>query len=202
MLRNLVVAALFVLAFVQPANADRISFTFGISSDITVPANQRVDLPAVLINTGTDPIAFGCALVPCGGLDFGVGMTAGPGETLGPLDVQFPGFYQQFENVTIPVGQTFPFVFASIQFDPSSTTVLHPIVSFEMREVAERLSAHIPVMIRVGPELEFGPPSFVPASPVGLEPIPEPATFVMLVSVGAAAGLSRVRRRLMRKEIR
>ena len=48
MLRNLVVAALFVLTFVQPANADHISFTFGISSDITVPANQRVDLPAVL----------------------------------------------------------------------------------------------------------------------------------------------------------
>ena len=156
MLRNLVVAALFVLAFVQPANADRISFTFGISSDITVPANQRVDLPAVLINTGTDPIAFGCALVSCGGLDFGVGMTAGPGETLGPLDVQFPGFYQQFENVTIPVGQTFPFVFASIQFDPSSMTVLHPIVSFEMREVAERLSAHIPVRSGSAPSWNSG----------------------------------------------
>ena len=141
-------------------------------------------------------------LVSCGGLDFGAGMTAGPNEGLGPLNVQFPGFYQQFENVTIPVGQTFPFVFASIQFDPSSTTVIHPIVGFRMREVAGRLSLHIPVTIMVGAELEFGPLSFVPGTFVGLEPIPEPATFVMLVSVGAAAGLSRVRRMLMRKEIR
>ena len=54
----IVVAALFVLTLVQPANATPISFTFGFSSDITVPANERVDLPAVLINTGMDPIVF------------------------------------------------------------------------------------------------------------------------------------------------
>ena len=198
MLRNFVVAALFVLTFVQPANADRISFTFGMSSDITVPANQRVNLPAVLINTGMDPIVFD-------DLDhLGWGLTAGPNETLGPLDVQFPGASQQFDNVTLAIGQTLPFVFASIQFDPSSTTVLHPIVSFSMREkIGEpQLMAQIALTIMVGTELEFGPLSFAPASPVGLEPIPEPATFLMLVSVGAAAGLSRVRRMLMRKETR
>ena len=44
------------LTFVQSANATPISFTFGMSPDITVPSNERVDLPAVLINTGTDPL--------------------------------------------------------------------------------------------------------------------------------------------------
>ena len=190
------------LTFVQSANADPISFTLGMSSDITVPANQRVTIPALLINTGTDPLEFGCGLVSCGGLDFGVSMTAGPNETLGPLDVQFPEFYQQFENVTLAIGQTLPFAFASIQFDPSSTTVLHPIVTFGMREGETHLRALIALTIRVGPELEFGPLSFDPASTVGLAPIPEPATFVMLVSVGAAAGLARARRVLKRPRVR
>ena len=190
----IVVAALFVLTLVQPANATPISFTFGFSSDITVPANERVDLPAVLINTGMDPIVFD-------DLDlFGWGIGPGPNEGLNALEpIEFPPF-NQFENVTLAIGQTLPFMFASIQFDPSSTTVLHPTVSFITMggEVGKKqLRAQIALTIMVGTELEFGPLSFAPASPIGLEPIPEPATFLMLVSVGAAAGLSRLRRRLI-----
>lgn len=189
----IVVAALFVLTLGQPANATPISLTFGFSSDITVPANERVDLPAVLVNTGMDPIVFDDLNY------FGWGIGAGDSVVgLNPLEpIEFPPF-NQFENVTLAIGQTLPFMFASIHFDPSSTTVLHPNVAFTMRgEVGEQLWAQIAVTIMVGTELEFGPLSFAPALPIGLEPIPEPATFVMMVSVGAAAGFSRLRRRLI-----
>lgn len=57
--------------------------------------------------------------------------------------------------------------------------------------------AMIPTTIMVGPELALGPLSFASSSFEPTEPIPEPSTFLMLVSVGAAAGLSRMRRRLM-----
>ena len=189
----IVVAALFVLTLVQPANATPISFTFGMSPDITVPANERVDLPAVLINTGMDPIVFD----DLNHLSWG--FAAATNEGLDALNIEFPGL--QFENVTLAIGQTLPFVFASIQFDPSSTTVLHPTVNFSMREVGEsQLMAQMALTIMVGTELEFGPLSFAPA--VALEPIPEPATFLMLVSVGAAAGLSRLRRGLITRRRR
>ena len=136
-----------------------------------------------------------------GGLDFGVSMVAGPNEGLDALNLEFQGFYDQFENVTIPVGQQFSFVFASIAFDPSQATVLHPFFGFQINQSDGTIFAMIPSTIMVGPESEFGPLSFAPGR-FATEPIPEPATFLMLVSVGAAAGLARARRVLKVSRVR
>jgi PEP-CTERM motif len=187
----IVVAALFVLTLVQPANATPISFAFGISSDITVPANERVLLPGVLINTGSNPIVFDELVF------LAWGFTAGPGEGTDALHVEFPGSSEQFDHVALALGEMFSFTFASIQFDPSLVTVLHPILSFQMTAPGEKqLNAFVPVTITAGDELVFGPLKFENAPPIPA-PVPEPATFVMMVSVGAAAGLSRLRRRLI-----
>jgi hypothetical protein len=196
------VGLLMSLLAARDASAHPISFTFGMSSDITVPANERVDLPAVLINTGTDPIAFGC--VGCGGLRFGMGIGSESPEGLDPLNIEFPPL-TQFQNVTIPVGQQFSFVFTSIAFDPSETTVLLALFVFSINQPGGLVIAKIPATIIIGAELQFGPLSFAPSrfSPQPPHaPTPEPATFLMLVSVGAAAGLARARRALKRPRVR
>ena len=129
-------------------------------------------------------------------------MAAGSNEGLDALNLEFHGFYDQFENVTIPVGQQFRFVFTSIAFDPSPATVLHPIVSFRISEPGGTIFAVIPTTIMGGAESEFGPLLFAPGRFEPNQPIPEPATFLMLVSVGAAAGLARAHRVLKLSRVR
>lgn len=194
MLRNLIVASLFVIVFVRPVSGAPIPFAIGMSSSITVPTNDRVVLPAVLVNTGAEPLVFD-------DLEFGWSWAAGsmdPGG-LNPLNIEFPG--SVFTGVTISAGGLFTFPFSSISFDPSLATELHPLVSFQISldaigSVRPAMRATIPLAIRVGPQTEFGPLVFVDASQVGGAPIPEPSTLVLLLAGGALAGLrSRVRNR-------
>jgi hypothetical protein len=196
MLRSIVVTSLSVLAFVTPAHADRISFALGMSSEITVPVSQRVGLPALLVNTGTAPIEFGCLPTPCGPpwLDFGWGMSArGPDETMEPLHFAFRVTYEQFQNVTIPVGGSFPFEYGSILLNPA-TPPQHPFASFWIGAGMDEMMAVLPLTIAMGPELDFGPIALAQAQPV-FAPIPEPATIVMWICAGAASGLWRLRTR-------
>jgi hypothetical protein len=159
MLRSLIVAAsLCVLTFPATADADRISFALGMSTDITVPAGERVTLPALLMNTGTEPIDFGCARTACGApFSFGWGMAArGPDETMEPLHFTFPVTFEQFENVTIPAGGSFSFVYGSIRLDPF-TSPQHPFAAFFMGEGADEMMAIHALTIMTGSHLEFGP---------------------------------------------
>ena len=127
MLRSLIVASLFVIAVVRPVRGEPIiPFAFGMSASITVPANERIELPAILMNTGTEPLVFA-------DLDgYGRGWAADPGDLWGlnPLNIQFGAV--DFAGVTIPVGGLFTFPFSSILFDPSLATQLHPVVSFQI----------------------------------------------------------------------
>jgi hypothetical protein len=181
----------------EPSNASEIAFDFGISPTITVMPNIDVVIPAAIINRGSDSLLFGCALVPCGGLDFGAGLSNGPGEGLNALQFTFfdpeaIAFYQQFVGLVLLPNQRFDFLFGKMNFDPSivlgnpSGTILHPTFDFRI----DNAFSYIPVVIQVGEQTTFAPLEFQPSESV----VPEPNSLVLLGTAGFGL-LYKMRRR-------
>src|SRR5688572_17568374 len=169
-IRNLTVA-LSLLCWLPSAATATPILSFTISPSITLATNVDVLIPAAITNVGTASIDFGCARTPCGGPDFGVGISAGPNEGLNALQVRIlnsagTGFYEQFVELQLDPGESFNFLFAVFNFDPSITignplgTLLHPTFSFRF----EDYFARVPALVAAGVETAFAPSVTVPVS--------------------------------------
>ena len=188
----IVLAVVASLLTAPDCAASAISFDFGISPTIDVTQNVVVPIPAAIINRGSDPLVFGCALVSCGGLDFGASVTAPFGEGLDALQFSFTSsFYPQFVGLVLQPNQRFDFLFGTIDFDPSVSvgnpfgTVLHPIFGFRIDDAF----ASVPVTITAGDHTSFAPPIFAPSSSSSV--VPEPSTFLLLATGVASLGMKR-----------
>jgi len=194
-----------IIAVLIATPAMAIPFDFGVSTSVTVIAYQRVSIGAAIINRSDTSIDFGCALVECGGLDFGAGLAAGPGEGLDALNFSFGSFYSQFVDLVLAPDERFDFTFGTIDFDPSitdktvSVSVLHPIFQFRIGHGPEEEFASLPATISVGDHVEFGPITFVHSSPT--PPVPEPSSLSLLAMglLGMVAFAARRRALLARR---
>jgi hypothetical protein len=173
---RLALLALLIILTI-PAASYASPFRFGMSASIVVRPNEDVTIFAEIINTGDAPLVFGCALIPCGGLDFGTSVGAGLGEGLNALqlnesDPTGSGFYAQFSGVTVAPGSAFDFVLATMSYDPTIAagnplgTVLHPIFGFRIGDdVRPAKAGHCGLKLYVPEYRSSWPTSFALSAP-------------------------------------
>jgi hypothetical protein len=176
-LRFTLLSAIALLA-PRPADADTIRFQFGVSSPMTLVENQEVGVPAAIVNAGTEALIFGCARVPCGGLDFGASFAPDPmwpsNFEFGPSGTGAITFYDQFVGLTLNPGERFDFVVGRLNiFATPLGTGTRPTVGFRIG----RLWAYHSPQVIAGTEVSFGPVELVDNQPA---PVPEPATLLLM----------------------
>jgi hypothetical protein len=174
-MRLILILAVALFSAPSVSRADPIQFQFGISPSFTIVAGQEAPILAAIVNTGTNALEFGCARVPCGGLDFGAGFapaTDFPVEfNFGPSGNDGFSFYDQFVGLSLDPGGRFDFVFGRLTVFAPLGTEFYPGWNFQFgRTMARTLSIG-----RIGTEVRSTPLEFVDSPPV----VPEPTTLLL-----------------------
>jgi hypothetical protein len=177
-MRLTLVLWLVVLCAPSISRADTIQFQFGFSPSFTIVEGQEAFIPAAIVNTGLSALEFGCARIPCGGLDFGASFGAGTlfqnQFEFGPSGTGAVSFYDQFVGLTLDPGERFDFVLGRLAVFAPLGTEFHPMLTFRIQEPVAFFSS----IGRIGTEVRFSPLEFVDNRPV----IPEPTTLLLMGS--------------------
>ncbi len=187
---------LAVLVAPSTGSADPIPFQFGFGASLAVVPNAEVPLPAAIINSGSDPIEFGCARVACDGLAFGGGVGflfphPPVNFNFGPRGNDGSSFYDQFVDLTLGPGERFDFVFGRLNAldNPLGTAI--PLEFDFLIEGSPTTRASTRRTALVSTEPAIGPLRFVNSTHQPA-PVPEPSS-LFLIGSGLAYLLSRCR---------